>query len=96
MYRNNCRSFQNGLVLYPDAPAPVSGSANINIKCVNNGVVLGSPLVTCRSDGTWATANPVCRCSPGYEDRQTECFSKFSVNMYMYTCMYMTCRVYTL
>ena len=32
------QSFQSGLVLYPDAPAPISGSENIsiNIKCVSN------------------------------------------------------------
>ncbi|CAI8042608.1 Ephrin type-A receptor 5 [Geodia barretti] len=30
VYRNNCKSRQVGLVLYPDAPAPVSGSANID------------------------------------------------------------------
>ena len=76
VYRNNCQSFQSGLVLYPDAPAPVSGSANISMKCVNNGVVLGSPLVTCYSDGTWGPENPVCECRPGYEDRMTECISK--------------------
>ncbi|CAI8051432.1 Ephrin type-A receptor 5 [Geodia barretti] len=73
IYRENCKSFQTGLVLYPDAPAPVSGSANIDISCVENAVVSGSSRVTCGSDGTWGSQNPVCQCRLGYENRQTEC-----------------------
>ena len=78
VFRNNCQSFQNRLVLYPDAPAPVSGSENIAINCVPNAVVSGSAQVTCNSDGTWGPENPVCECRLGYEDRETECFSKFT------------------
>ena len=73
VYRNNCQGLQTGLVVYPDAPAPVSGSANINVACVDNAVFSGSDQVTCASDGTWGPENPVCQCSPGYEDRETEC-----------------------
>ena len=61
VYRNNCKSRQVGLVLYPDAPAPVSGSANIDIGCVENAVVSGSSEVTCGSDGTWGPETPVCQ-----------------------------------
>jgi hypothetical protein len=64
VFRNNCQSFQSGLVLYPDAPAPVSGSENITINCVPNGVVSGSAKVTCNSDGTWGPENRVCECQP--------------------------------
>ena len=78
VYRNNCQSFQRGLVLYPDAPAPVNGSENITISCVPNGVVSGSAQVTCHGNGTWGPENPVCECQPGYEDRETECVSKFT------------------
>ena len=56
VYRNNCKSFQSGLVLYPDAPAPVSDSVNINVQCVDNAVVSGSAQVTCGSDGRWGGA----------------------------------------
>ena len=77
VYRDNCQSFQRGLVLYPDAPAPVSGSESITISCVPNAVVSGSTQVTCHSNGTWGPENPVCECQPGYEDGETECFSKF-------------------
>ena len=74
VYRNNCRGHQTGLVVYPDAPAPVSGSVNINVTCVNNTVFSSdSDQVTCNSDGTWSPRNPVCQCSPGFEDRGTEC-----------------------
>ena len=78
VYRNNCQSFQRGLVLYPDAPAPVNGSENITISCVPNAVVSGHAQVTCHSNGTWGPENPVCECQPGYEDRETECVSKFT------------------
>ena len=73
VYHYNCPSRQVGLVLYPEAPAPVSGSVNVNIKCVDNAVVSGSPQVTCHSNGTWGPENPVCECRPGYEERQGEC-----------------------
>ena len=76
VYRDNCKSQQNGLVLYPDAPAPVSDSVNINIQCVDNAVVSGSARVTCGSDGRWGPQNPVCQCHLGYEDRRTECVGR--------------------
>ena len=78
VYRNNCKSCQVGLVLYPDAPAPVTGSANIDISCVENAVVSGSPRVTCGSDGTWGSQNPVCQCKCGYEPNReaTRCNGK--------------------
>ena len=76
VYRNNCKSIQSGLVLYPDAPAPVSDSVNINIQCVDNADVSGSARVTCSSDGRWGPQNPVCRCRLGYEDRGTECVGR--------------------
>ena len=74
-YIRFCPSRQEGLVLYPETPASVSGSVNINIKCVDNAVVSGSPQVTCHSNGTWGPENPVCKCHPGYEERQGECVS---------------------
>ena len=78
VYRYNCQLFQDGLVLYPDTPAPVNGSENVTISCVPNAVVSGSAQVTCHSNGTWGPENPVCQCQPGYEDRETECISKFT------------------
>ena len=79
VYRNNCKSRQVGLVLYSDAPAPVSGSANIDIGCVENAVVSGSSRVTCGSDGTWGDQSPMCECEVGYENRQGECIGKWFV-----------------
>ena len=78
VYRNNCKSRQVGMVLYPDAPAPVSGSANIDIRCVENAEVSGSSRVTCGSDGTWGSQNPVCQCRLGHENRQMQCIGKLS------------------
>ena len=79
VYRNNCKYQENGLVISPDSPAPVSDPANIDISCVENAVVSGSTRATCRSDGTWGTENPVCQCRLGYENRETECGGKCSV-----------------
>ena len=78
VYRNNCKSRQVGLVRYPDAPAPVNGSENITIGCVKNAVVSGTPIVTCRSNGTWGSQNPVCQCECGYEPNReaTRCNGK--------------------
>ena len=73
VYRNNCQSFQTGLVLYPDAPAPVSGSENIDVGCVENAEVSGSSKVTCSSDGVWGPQSPVCHCKPGYVTNTTAC-----------------------
>ena len=73
VYRYNCPSRQVGLVLYPETPAPVSGSVNVNIKCVDHAVVSGSSQVTCGSDGTWGPENPVCKCCRGYDEMQGEC-----------------------
>ena len=92
MYRYNCRSFQNGLVLYPDAPAPVSDSVNIAISCVPNAVISGSAQVTCHSNGTWGPENPVCECRLGYEDRETECYSKStSASVVLFWAIYSKC-----
>ena len=55
--------------------------------------------MTCRSDGTWVSENPACECRLGYEDRETECFSKCMRQscwtILCYTCIpkgYCVCR----
>ena len=75
VYRANCKKRQIRLVNYPNAPAP-AGQVNISTTCVSNAMHLGSPNVTCGSDGTWGQENPVCQCNLGYEDRNTECVGK--------------------
>ena len=43
VYRNNCQSFQRGLVLYPDADLdPESNFVDIAISCVPNAIITGS------------------------------------------------------
>ena len=83
VYRNNCKGRQTGLVIYPDAPAPVDDSVNINIACVNNAHVVGSPQVSCFSDGTWGSEDPICQCNLGYEDMETECIGMFQFLYYV-------------
>ena len=91
VFRNNCQSFQSRLVLYPDAPAPVSGSENITVSCVPNANISGDVYqVTCNSSGSWGPKNPVCECRLGYEDRETECFGSLHfVTFPCTTCTYM-------
>ena len=68
VYRLNCAAFQDGLVLYPDNPAPISGFTPVAVSCVNNAAVSSpSPHVSCSSDGEWGPEAPTCGCSPGYE-----------------------------
>ena len=71
VYRNNCKSRQVGLVLYPDTPAPDTGSVNVVVSCAPNAQVSGSAVVTCASDGTWGSENPVCQCRPGCVENPT-------------------------
>ena len=56
IYRNNCKSRHVGLILYPDAPAPVSGSVDVAISCAER-------AFTCTSSGVWG---PECECRCGY------------------------------
>ena len=76
VYRNNCKYQEIGLVVYPNAPAPVFGSFDIDIGCVENAAVSGSPRVTCTSDGQWGPEMPVCQCKLGYENIQGKCVGK--------------------
>ena len=68
VYRYNCKYREVGLVRYPDAPAPVSGTANVKFSCVENGGPIGTDTVGCTSEGTWADETPPrCGCLPGYQ-----------------------------
>ena len=74
MYRYICPSHSVGLVLYPETPAPVSGSVNVHFSCIDNASIPESEndTVTCHSNGTWGTNIPVCECNPGYVDKVTK------------------------
>ena len=81
VYRYNCPSRQVGLVLYPETPAPVFGSVNVQFTCVDNAYIpeSESDTVTCYHNGTWSTEVPVCECNVGYENMGTNCNGK-SIN----------------
>ena len=82
VYHYNCQSYQVGIVLYPETPAPVSGSVNVQFTCVDNAYIpeSESDTVTCNHDGTWSTDFPVCECNLGYVDmteyKVPECVGK--------------------
>ena len=67
VYRHNCRKKQIGLVRYPDTPAPITGSASVDVSCADNAESSSSAAVTCDSEGQWGPEMPTCGCSPGYE-----------------------------
>ena len=81
VYRYICPSRQVGLVLYPETPAPVSGSVNVQFTCVDNAYIpeSESDTVTCCHNGTWSTEVPVCEYNVGYENMGTDCGGK-SIN----------------
>ena len=85
VYHYNCPSRQEGLVLYPETPAPANfSSVDVRFTCVDNAHTSESEsdTTTCHSNGTWATDIPVCECNLGYENRGTECFSKSVRELY--------------
>ena len=79
VYRYICPSRQVGLILYPETPAPVSGSVNVQFTCVDNAYIpkSESDTVTCYHNGTWSTEVPVCECNVGYENTGTNCDGKY-------------------
>ena len=77
VYHNNCKSFQTGLVEYPDAPAPVSGSATVNLVCEENAEPSSTIEATCQSDGTWTSENLMCNCQPGYKAMADKCIGMY-------------------
>ena len=78
VYHYICPLHQEGLVLYPEAPAPVSGSVDVHFSCIDNASIpeSESDTVTCHSNGTWSTDIPVCECNLGYVDNVTKCVGK--------------------
>ena len=81
VYRYICPSRQEGLVLYPETPAPESGSVNVQLTCVDNAYIpeSESDTVICYYNGTWSTEVTVCECNVGYENMGTNCSGK-SIN----------------
>ena len=62
VYHYICPSRKEGLVLYPETPAPVSGSVNVQFTCVDNAYIpeSDSNTVTCYHNRTWSNEVPVC------------------------------------
>ena len=65
--RHNCLEKQIGLVRYPDTPAPITGSASVDVSCADNAESSSSAAVTCDREGQWGPEMPTCGCSPGRE-----------------------------
>ena len=88
VYRNNCRSRQIGLALYPDTPAPATGSVNVSISCVENAEITGNGRVTCNSDGIWTIPeNSMCQCRLGYEQNSEFLCGKIFQNILHCKCV---------
>ena len=64
-----CEAKNEGLVHYPTALAPRSGSVPVTVHCADNahtrsGYILG---VLCTSSGSWSGTTPHCDCASGYQ-----------------------------
>ena len=68
IYRHECPAQAVGLVRYPTAQAPASGTVSVTTQCVPNAQKNGSSLdVMCSAEGYWGSERPGCVCSPGYQ-----------------------------
>ena len=68
VYRYQCNSKQEGLVIFPETAAPAESDMTITAQCMPNSspVVRGDMDMTCDSDGNWRGSGR-CKCDPGYK-----------------------------
>ena len=68
VYRHQCYSKQEGLVVFPDTAAPVENDMTITAGCMPHStpVSAGNMAMTCDSDGNWRGRGQ-CRCDAGYK-----------------------------
>ena len=91
VFRKHCTPYQDHLVLYPDAPAPVRDEAPVEVSCVANAEPISSLTVSCSSEGSWEQAIAMCGCSPGYQVNENgdSCESTFVLEFYF---LYIACH----
>ena len=65
VFRHECATKQEGLVVFSDNAAPVEDSMTVTTECMPNASPATDMSVTCDSSGYW-TGSPECVCDPGY------------------------------
>ena len=76
VYRKRCAGRQEGLVIYPEAPAPLT-DVSVEAMCVPNATATGpnSLALTCNSEGEWS-GTPQCQCKAGYHRDGNHCIGE--------------------
>ena len=65
VYRHQCKQKQEGLVMFPETAAPVSGDMSVTAACMPNSSPATSMAMRCDGMGMW-TGSGECVCDPGY------------------------------
>ena len=69
VYRYQCNSKQEGLVIFPETAAPMSSNMTVTAQCTPHSYPVTHMDVVCTDNGQWSGSGQ-CRCNPGYY-RQT-------------------------
>ena len=86
-----CKATSVGLVRYPTALAPTSGSVTVTKQCADNAHRTSSGLnVSCTSSGSWSGTTPQCQCDTGYravtDGGKKICQIQGNYNLYSLVC----------
>ena len=65
VYRYECATKQEGLVVFPATAAPVANTMTVTTECMPNASPVTDMSVTCDSLGYW-DGSAECVCDPGY------------------------------
>ena len=65
VYRNQCYSKQEGLVVFSEIAAPVDGNITVTAQCMPNSSPITDMDMHCVAEGYWEGSGQ-CRCNPGY------------------------------
>ena len=65
VYRHECATKQEGLVVFPATAAPITDSMTVTTECMPNAHPVTDMSVTCDRSGIW-DGSTECVCDPGY------------------------------
>ena len=65
VFRHECKTKQEGLVIFPDNAAPIEDDMNVTTECMPNASPATDMAVRCDNAGYW-TGSADCVCDPGY------------------------------
>ena len=65
VFRHECETKQEGLVVFPDNASPINNDMSVTTDCMPNASPMTDMSVRCDSSGYW-TGSAECVCDPGY------------------------------